>query len=549
MVAQGSEVERSSMRRYAVLLPSLAFFQLIPIFLYADVYVRIGVHQNEPLAFVDSNESVAGVYPDIIKHIASEEKWRVEYVFGSWLQCLERLASGKIDIMAAIAYSQERSKQYDFTHEALLWNWGQIYTKRGSEIQSLFDLKHKVIAALKDDVYYRKFKRLVENSGIDCSFIEVDDYSAVFEFVDNGKADAGITTRLCGIQREGGYSIDESSIVFSPVELRFAVARGKNYHLINAIDRHVTILRRDRRSVYYQSLDRWLKLEAMNRWMLPKWTEWTLASLGGLLLLFLVMSVVLRVRVKARTDELSSKSKELQEEIAERKRAEEALMEAQTLSSLSRTTASIAHEMRSPLTAADMDMEDALEELPDGDARDLVLKAQSLIQEVLLIIRTMLKMYRSESQDVNEVDLNQELKDAVLLLGRKAKGIEIIYDFTNDARVQVHGSLSRVFINLIGNALDALQNQGNLTLSTRRVEDGFLTEVTDNGPGIPPEIMEKIFEPGFTTKKIGEGTGLGLWIANREIERLGGRITVESEVGKLTRFSVIVPDRHNENES
>lgn len=539
------------MRRldYAVLLLSLAFFHLIPIFLYADVYVSIGVYQNEPLVFVNSNESVAGVYPDIIKHIASEEKWRVEYVFGSRLQCLERLASGEIDLMAAIAYSQERSKQYDFTHEALLWNWGQIYTKRDTEIQSLFDLKHKAIAALKDDVYYHKFQRLVENSGIDCSFIEVDDYNSVFEFVDSGKADVGITTRLCGIQHEGGYRIDESSIIFSPVELRFAVSKGKNYHLINAIDRHVTILKRDRRSIYYQSLNRWLKLEAMNRWMLPKWTEWTLASLGGLLLLFLVMSVVLRVRVKARTDELSSKSIELQEEIAERKRTEEALMEAQTLSSLSRTTASIAHEMRSPLTAADMDLEDALEELSDGDARDLVSKAQSLIQEVLLIIRTMMKMYRSENQGANEVDLNQELKDAILLFGRKAKGIEIIYDFADEARVWVHGNLSRVFINLIGNALDALRNQGHLTLSTRRVEDGLLTEVEDDGPGILPEIIEEIFDPGFTTKKIGEGTGLGLWIANREIERLGGRITVESEVGKLTRFSVIIPNRYNENES
>ena len=276
--------------------------------------------------------------------------------------------------------------------------------------------------------------------------------------------------------------------------------------------------------------------------------ELALAIVGALLLAFLAISVVLRIRVRDKTVELVHKNKQLQGEIAERKRAEETLMEARTLSSLSRMTASIAHEMRTPLTAADMDLEDVAAELPDGEPRELALNAQSLIQEVLLIIRAMLKVYRGDNHDMHRADLNQELRDAVLLFGRKTKGIEIVYDLTDDAETWIQGNLNRIFVNLVGNALDALQNQGRLAFTTRRVGKNFLAIIEDNGPGIPAKILNRIFDSEFTTKKTGEGTGLGLWIAKQEINRIGGEITVESVVGKFARFTVTIPHCHDGNE-
>ena len=276
--------------------------------------------------------------------------------------------------------------------------------------------------------------------------------------------------------------------------------------------------------------------------------EIALAVVGSLLLVFLSISIVLRMRVKDKTIELSKKNKQLEEEIAERRRAEETLMEARTLSSLSRMTASIAHEMRTPLTAADMDLEDVATELPEGEVRELALNAQSLIREVLLIIRAMLKVYRGENHDIHRSDLNQELRDAVLLFGRKTKGIEIVYDFTDNAETWIQGNLNRIFVNLVGNALGALQNQGRLAFTTRREGENLLAIIEDNGPGIPAEILKRIFDSEFTTKKTGEGTGLGLWIAKQEMNRIGGKITVESEVGKFARFTVTIPHRHSGNE-
>lgn len=254
------------------------------------------------------------------------------------------------------------------------------------------------------------------------------------------------------------------------------------------------------------------------------------------------------VLMKKESQETASFAVVILHDITERVRLEKVLLESRTLSSLNRTVASIAHEMRTPLAAADMDLEDVLDELPDGELKALVLQAQESIQEALLTIRTMMKVYRGENQKVTGVDVNQKLTDAVLLFGRKTKGVEVLYDFRDDTRTWVSGNLSRIFVNLIGNALDALHHQGQLQLTTRFVEGNVFVEVEDNGPGIPPEILDKIFEPEFSTKKSGEGTGLGLWITKSEVERMGGRITVESEVGKFTRFRVTLPRRSHHNE-
>jgi signal transduction histidine kinase len=109
--------------------------------------------------------------------------------------------------------------------------------------------------------------------------------------------------------------------------------------------------------------------------------------------------------------------------------------------------------------------------------------------------------------------------------------------------------LQTLFLNLITNALDAMPQGGVLTIKTRQVppplssEDGKWLEIsiTDTGIGITEELKKRIFDPFFTTKKMGEGTGLGLPICEKIIKEHSGRIEVESEVGKGSRFSIFIP--------
>ena len=101
--------------------------------------------------------------------------------------------------------------------------------------------------------------------------------------------------------------------------------------------------------------------------------------------------------------------------------------------------------------------------------------------------------------------------------------------------------LEQIFINIIDNAIDAIGKNGTLTIRTLAWKKGVRILFNDSGPGMDQETMTRIFDPFFTTKKVGEGTGLGLAICYTILEKLGGRIEVQSRLGEGTTFSVTLP--------
>ena len=103
------------------------------------------------------------------------------------------------------------------------------------------------------------------------------------------------------------------------------------------------------------------------------------------------------------------------------------------------------------------------------------------------------------------------------------------------------GQLNQVFMNLLSNTLDALEEKGEIVITTKKQENKLKISIKDNGKGIPKEEINKIFDPFFTTKKIGHGVGLGLSISHRIISDLGGTISAVSDQKKETRFDIIIP--------
>jgi signal transduction histidine kinase len=142
------------------------------------------------------------------------------------------------------------------------------------------------------------------------------------------------------------------------------------------------------------------------------------------------------------------------------------------------------------------------------------------------------------------VDVRDGLESTLSLLGHKLreKRIEIVRDFDPQLPgIEASGSeLNQVWTNLIDNAIDALDPEGRLTLRTRRHGERVLIEVGDNGPGIPEDLQPRIFDAFFTTKAVGQGTGLGLDIAQRIVLRHHGEIRLDSRPGD-TRFQVLLP--------
>jgi two-component system NtrC family sensor kinase len=101
--------------------------------------------------------------------------------------------------------------------------------------------------------------------------------------------------------------------------------------------------------------------------------------------------------------------------------------------------------------------------------------------------------------------------------------------------------LQQVFMNLISNAIDAIGKDGLIKVESRRNDQNITVSITDDGPGIPRDQQKKVFDPFFTTKSTGKGTGLGLWVTYDIIKRMGGTITLKSEMEKGTTFMVTLP--------
>jgi signal transduction histidine kinase len=180
------------------------------------------------------------------------------------------------------------------------------------------------------------------------------------------------------------------------------------------------------------------------------------------------------------------------------------------------------------------------------DATGLVDEVEGSALRISGIVETMEGYSYMDRAPVQEVDVNGSLDDTLAVLGHRLDGIEVRRDYDPGLpRITAHGGeLNQVWTNLIDNAIDAvsaLEASGRITLRTGCERDRVLVEVVDDGPGIPPENHARIFEPFFSTKDVGHGTGLGLDVSYRiVVGRHGGDIHVVSEPGR-TRFEVRLP--------
>ena len=182
---------------------------------------------------------------------------------------------------------------------------------------------------------------------------------------------------------------------------------------------------------------------------------------------------------------------------------------------------------------ATMAGDELLREIEGGSAR---------ISELVGAIKMYTHMDKAASK---KVDVHEGLNSTLIMLGHKLKkgDVEVVRDFEKDLPpVCGHaGELNQVWTNLIDNAIDAVDGKGRITVRTASENGSVLVEVSDDGPGIPDEVRGRIFEPFYTTKDVGKGTGLGLDISYRVVvEDHKGDIRVLSEPGD-TRFQVRLP--------
>jgi two-component system, NtrC family, sensor kinase len=222
------------------------------------------------------------------------------------------------------------------------------------------------------------------------------------------------------------------------------------------------------------------------------------------------------------------------------------------LASIGRLAAGVAHEINNPLAIISQKsglIEDYLGLCPPFEYGDKIRKALSGIGDSITrcknITQRLLGFARRMETTIEEVDLNQVVREVITFLENESLHNRIQVKTRLEERLprvlSDRGQLQQILLNITNNAIDAIVYDGIIDIATVSLGDSIRITIKDNGPGMPPKILEHIFEPFFTTKIQGKGTGLGLSITYGLVKKLGGTITVDSTVGEGTVFTIQLP--------
>jgi len=547
-----------------VLIISL-FFLFNPNIIDSQLTLRVGAYENEPKIYTNDDGNVVGFFPELLEHIALKEGWEIEYIHGTWVQCLERLENNTIDIMLDVAYTDARTEKYDFTNVNALSNWGIVFKKVGSRIETLSDLDGKKVAVMAGSVHTdgaQGIKNITKNLGINCTFIELDNYYQVFEMLSGGGADVGIVNRLFGIFNIDKYNVEATSIIFNPMGLRFAFPKNAslNLYLISSLDKHLLDLIEDSNSKYYELLETYIY--GFNEFRIPEWVIITIVSSIGLVALFFTTSAILKRKVKSRTAELQKAHNELEERVAERTiELQQANIRLKGLDQLkSMFLASMSHELRTPLNSIIGFTGWLLMEM-EGDINEEQRKQLTMVEfsadHLLNLINDILDISKIEAGKVDLAITKFEIAEAVedvvnsVLPLAKNKGLKLIYTVPKGIIVNSDKRrIKQVIMNLVSNAIK-FSDQGNVKIEVKLLNNKDLEVIVkDNGIGIKKEDMEILFQPfqqiDMSSTKSHEGTGLGLYLSKKILELLHSEISVKSQFGKGSEFKLIIPIKFKE---
>jgi two-component system NtrC family sensor kinase len=238
------------------------------------------------------------------------------------------------------------------------------------------------------------------------------------------------------------------------------------------------------------------------------------------------------------------------EDITQKVQLEDQLMQAEKLSSIGLLAAGIAHEVNTPIAGISSYTQMLLKETPESDKRKPILeRIEKQTFRAAEIVNGLLNFSRLNGSEFTALDINQLINESLALLAHQLQLNHIKVESRFDASLlPVYGNigkLQQVFINLFLNARDAMPSGGEIEVQTGMNESMIIVDISDNGAGIPEENLKRIFDPFFTTKSIGRGTGLGLAVTYGIIQEHGGRILVDSDVGKGTHFRLKLPARLN----
>ncbi len=273
-----------------------------------------------------------------------------------------------------------------------------------------------------------------------------------------------------------------------------------------------------------------------------------------------LLNETLEDRVRARTEELQKTNRDLRDTQAQ-------LLQSAKMAALGDLVAGVAHEINTPLGSihANADVAEraitiVTKALESEDLTAVFSRHPRLAQalraledatstthtasdRLMSIVKSLRSFARLDEAEHKKADLHEGIESTLRLLRHKLKeGVEVVKNYGELPETKCFPNrLNQVFMNLLVNAIQAMDGRGTITITTRREGDDAVLEFADTGHGIPAEKRERVFDPGFTTKGVGVGTGLGLSISYRIIQDHSGTIDVSSEPGQGSLFTIRLP--------
>jgi signal transduction histidine kinase len=275
---------------------------------------------------------------------------------------------------------------------------------------------------------------------------------------------------------------------------------------------------------------------------------------------------------------LEQQKEELEAAYQQLGEAQSQLVHAEKMSSLGQLTAGIAHEINNPVNfvyAGTQALKITVQELfllieqyyksiyrdPSSITREDILKYKDEIFELkadvweminsvqagaertAAIVTGLRTFARADAEDTQFCQLSDLIEATLVVLGSElSKGVEVRRDYASLPEVPCYpGQLNQVFMNVLANAIQAMDHRGTLDIATSDADTHIEISIRDSGPGIPPAVLSRIFDPFYTTKEVGKGTGLGLSISYGIIEKHRGRIWAESKEGEGACFRIALP--------
>ncbi len=518
-----------------LLIVVLIIFSTASIFAAGEI-VKVGIFDNPPKIFIDENKTVSGIYTAIIEYIAGKESWKIEYVYGTFQENLERVRKGEIDILVDVAYNEERAKYLEYNKEAVLTSYGVIFTKPDFKPVSFRELDGKKIATMKGSNFLAEdgYPEIEKLFGIKSNITETSDYETAFFLLESGFVDAVIANDVYGfydkkIHPDSDYIFTE--LLFLPRNQFFAFPKNGilNELLINKIDSNLIELKADQTSIYYQEIYKMKGGYKEKVLEIPLWVK--LVVLFITIILFISLTFILILNKQKRIIQETDKK----------------LISANRLKDLFIDI--MRHDLLNPVGVMRSNIQLLLGKERDLKKKDTLDRVNNNCNELIDRINSASLLSKleegKEKLEYSKVDLRKVMDNIFAEVSHltKENNIKLVSKIKeNGFFVNATPLIHDVFFNLITNAIKYNNKNMGVIVDIVRKEGKYSISVADRGGGVPDKYKKSIFERFSRLEKGAiKGTGLGLAITKKIVELHNGNVWVEDNPKGGSIFIVELP--------